>query len=62
MKDEFTLEMHAEMLGWSQENAKLIEVWVEIRRGAKKSDVCKKYGISEKYYDENIEAAFERCN
>ena len=62
MKDEFTTKMHADMLGWSQEDTRLIEIWTDIRAGEKKSDVCKKYGISEEYYDENIEAALERCD
>ena len=62
MTDEFTTKMHADMLGWSQEDACLIEIWVRIRSGEKKSDLCKEHGISEDYYDENIEAAFERCN
>lgn len=61
MEDEFTSKMHADMLGWSQEDARLLDVWVEIRRGANKYDVCKKYGITEKYYDESIEAAIKRC-
>jgi hypothetical protein len=61
-KDEFTTLMHADMLGWSHEDAILIEIWARIRSGEKKSDLCKEHCITEEYYDENIEAAFERCD
>ena len=61
MKDELTAKMHAEMLGWSQEDTVLIEVFVTIRKGVPKAEACHKYGISEDYYDENIEQAKERC-
>ena len=61
MKDEFTAKMHADMLGWSQEDTVLIEVFVTIRKGVSKPEACQKYGISKDYYDENIEQAKERC-
>lgn len=32
MKDEFTTAMHADMLGWSQEDTKLISVNVKTNR------------------------------
>ena len=40
MKDEFTTAMHADMLGWSQEDAMLIETWVKIRHGMPKEEAC----------------------
>lgn len=61
MKDEFTTKMHADMLGWSQEDAILIDVWVDIRRGIPKIDACKKTGITEDFYEANIEGAKKRC-
>ena len=53
MKDEFTTAMHADMLGWSQEDAMLIETWVKIRHGMPKEEACRKAGISIEYYDAN---------
>ena len=61
MKDEFTTKMHAELLGWSQEDAMLIESYAQILKGLDKADVCKKHGFSVKYYEDNIEAAKKRC-
>ena len=54
MKDEFTNKMHADMLGWSQEDAILIDAYTYIHKGLSKSEACKFCGISEDYYDENI--------
>ena len=62
MKDEFTTAMHADMLGWSQEDAMLIETWVEIRHGMPKEEACRKAGMTCEYYDANIEEAWKRCN
>ncbi len=61
MNDDFTANMHADMLGWSQEDTVLICVYVAIRKGIPKYEACQKYGISEDYYDEKIEQAKERC-
>lgn len=61
MKDEFTSVMHADMLGWSQEDAVLIDAYTCILNGLRKSEACKRCGISEDYYDENIEQAKNRC-
>ena len=61
MKDEFTAKMHADMLGWSQEDTVLICVYTAIRKGVPKHEACQKYGIPEDYYDKNIEQAKERC-
>ena len=61
MKDEFTDAMHADMMGWSQEDIVLIVTYVFIRRGCTKGDACKKSGITEVYYDENIDAVMKRC-
>ena len=38
MKDEFTTKMHAELLGWSQEDAMLIESYVQILKGLDKDE------------------------
>lgn len=62
MKEEFTTAMYADMLGWSQEDAVLIETWVEIRHGVSKEEACGQAGISIEYYDANIEEAWKRCN
>lgn len=61
MKDEFTTAMHADMLGWSQEDAKLLGVYVQIRRGVSKEEACKRAGIDVDYYLRNIEGAKKRC-
>lgn len=61
MKDEFTTAMHADMLGWSQEDAVLIETWVKTRRGMPKEEACRKAGITVEHYDANIEQAWKRC-
>jgi len=57
MKDEFTTLMHADMLGWSKEDAMLIESYAQILRGLDKAEVCRKHGFSIEYYDANIEEA-----
>lgn len=61
MKDEFTSVMHADMLGWSQEDTKLLIVYVNIRRGVPKEEACKQAGIDVDDYDKNIEDAKKRC-
>lgn len=61
MKDEFTSVMHADMLGWSQEDTKLLIVYVIIRRGVPKEEACKQAGIDVDDYDKNIEDAKKRC-
>ena len=62
MKEEFTTAMHADMLGWSQEDAILIEIWAKIRCGMSKEEACRNAGITVEYYDANIEEAWKRCN
>jgi len=62
MKDEFTTKMHADMLGWSQEDAILIDAYTYIHKGLSKSEACILCGISEDYYDEKIEQAKIRGN
>ncbi len=44
MKDEFTTKMHAELLGWSQEDAMLIESFAQIRKGWIKMTSAKNMG------------------
>ena len=61
MKDKFTSVMHADMLGWSQEDTKLLIVYVNIRRGVPKEEACKQAGIDVDDYDKNIEDAKKRC-
>lgn len=61
MKDEFTTAMHADMLGWSQKDAKLLSVYVHIRRGVSTEEACKQAGIDVDYYQKNIEGAKKRC-
>ena len=61
MKDEFTAAMHADMLGWSQEDSILLDVYTDIHRGTTKEIACEKAGISIAYYDDNIEQAKKRC-
>ncbi|MBQ9667568.1 MAG: hypothetical protein IJV45_02320 [Prevotella sp.] len=61
MKDEFTTMMHADMLGWSKENAMLIESYAQILKGIDKAEVCRKHGFTVEYYDANIEGALKRC-
>ena len=61
MKDEFTSAMHADMLGWSQEDAKILDIYVYINRGFPKEEACKQAGIDVDYYDNNIEQAKKRC-
>lgn len=61
MKDEFTTAMHADMLGWSQEDAKLIEIYSMLRHGYNKWKACKEHNITVEYYEKNIEEAKKRC-
>ncbi len=61
MKDEFTTAMHADMLGWSKEDTSLMSIYARILKGYDQSEACKKYGITEEFYDDNIEAALKRC-
>jgi hypothetical protein len=61
MKDEFTTLMHTDMLGWSKEDAMLIESYAQILSGLDKAEVCKRRGFSVEYYDANIEEAKRRC-
>ncbi len=61
MKDEFASVMHADMLGWSQEDTKLFGVYVNIRRGVPKEETCKQAGIDVDDYDKNIEDAKKQC-
>lgn len=61
MKDEFTTLMHADMLGWSKEDAMLIESYAQILRGLDKAEFCRRHGFSVEYYDANIEEAKKRC-
>ena len=61
MKEEFTTVMHANMLGWSVSDAKLIEAYSKIKSGKSKRAVCKSLDISVEYYDANIDSAKKRC-
>lgn len=61
MKDEFTTLMHPEMLGWSLEDAILIESYSQILNGKDKAEVCRLHGFSVEYYDANIDQAIKRC-
>ena len=57
MKEEFTTLMHADMLGWSVDDAKLIDAYAKIKSGKSKRTVCKSLDISVDYYDANIDSA-----
>ena len=61
MKDEFTTMMHADMLGWSKEDAMLIEPYAQILKGRDKVEVCREHGFSVEYYEANIEGALKHC-
>ena len=62
MKEEFTLKMHADMLGWSKKDTVLLEIYSLILSGVNKSTACVKHNIDVKYYDENINEAIKRCH
>ena len=62
MKEEFTLRMHANMLGWSKEDTVLLEVYSLILGGMKKISACRLHNVEVKYYDDNIGDAIKRCH
>jgi uncharacterized protein YkwD len=55
-KEELTTAMHAEFMEGeiSAKDMKIMGVYGAIGAGSSKSDALKKYGISEKEYNENI--------
>ena len=52
-----TAEMHWEFLegGMTQEDFLVMAVVGAMNRGASKADAQKKYGLLERYFDENVE-------
>ena len=57
MKDELTTEMHWEFLEgeMSWEDFLVMAVVGAMNKGASKADALKKYGLSEGFFDENVE-------
>ena len=58
MKDEFTSEMHADLLeedGWTALDVKVLTAFANILKGIPKPEACKRNGISVEQYKENIE-------
>lgn len=57
MKEEFTTDMHAELLDGiiSQFDLHIMDAYSQIRRGAKKSMALKANGLTEEEYDTNID-------
>ena len=56
MPDELTTEMHWEFMQgeMSQEDFLVMAVVGAMKRGASKADALKKFGLSERYFDENV--------
>lgn len=57
LEPEMTAEMHAELLGDEIPHDELMAMAVcaDVRRGIDKHVSLKKHGITEKYYDDNID-------
>lgn len=57
MKDELTTSMHEELLGDEipHDDLMCMAVYGAMKRGVTKTDALKSYGISEEFYDANIE-------
>ena len=58
MKEELTTEMHYEFLkdnGVQKKDLSILAVYGAIQRGVSKSEALKRYNISEKDYDKNID-------
>ena len=57
MKDDLTTEMHWEFLEGKmpREDFLVMAVVGAMNRGASKADALKKYGLLERYFDENVE-------
>ncbi len=58
MKDEFTSEMHADLLevdGWTALDVKVLTAFANILKGIPKPEACKRNGITIEQYNENIE-------
>lgn len=56
LKDEFTTEMHADMLSceMSREDVMVMGVYGAMRRGYTKEEALAKYGLTEEFYDKNV--------
>ncbi len=57
MQDEFTTEMHWEMMhdDMTREDFLVMAVRGAMNRGVTKAEALKKYGLSEEYFDANYE-------
>ena len=57
MQDELTAEMHWEFLEgeMTREEFLVMAVVGAMNGGTSKADALKKYGLSEEYFDENVE-------
>ena len=57
MQDEFTTEMHWEFMEgeMTREDFLVMAVVGAMNRGATKAQALKKYGLSEEYFDANVE-------
>ena len=61
MKDELTAEMHYEFFAdfVPHDLFMVFAASGAIARGASKKEACQKYGITEEFYDQNLEKADE---
>lgn len=57
MKPEFTAEQHSELLGdeISHDDLMVMAVWADITNGKDKKEALRAHGITEGYYDDNVE-------
>lgn len=57
MKEEFTTEMHAELIGKEVSNfdLKVMGVYGAVARGVALTDALKRYEITREQYEKNIE-------
>lgn len=57
LEEEFTTDMHADLLAdeVTGDDLSVMGVYGAIQRGAALSDALKKYGISEAFYNANLE-------
>lgn len=57
MKEEFTTEMHAELIGKEVSNfdLKVMGVYGAVARGVSIEEALKRYGITREQYEKNID-------
>lgn len=57
MKPEFTAEQHSELLGdeISHDDLMVMAVWADLTNGKDKQEALRAHGISESFYDLNVE-------